>query len=1016
MRGSIFERFTLLNVLIALAALIPLVAFGLYAIQVASNHLVRETAEKLQRSVLDDADKIKRAFDLVQSDLPILSQLSEMRELVRAKVGTNPREIELAEKVVEHTFLTFSNNRKMYSQIRYIDEHGREVVRVDYGETHPPQIIPYERLQEQRQRDYFAETMTLGPGQVYVSPLSLNQERGQIEVPYRPVIRYATPLFDDAGHRRGIVIINLLVGPLLEALYQEAKAARKVVYAVDQEGFYLLHPDPAKQWGGPRHLNTGERIQRDFPTLAVQILSRHAVATVMGEQVITTQPLALSSSHSGPSLVIVELIPTSVVLAAITNFRLYLLILLVGVGTVAAVGAVLIGEKLTRPIVALEKAATQIQQGDLGARVKAGGSHEIAALGDAFNAMAEGLTQASSQIERQLRELTAMNRIGTAVSGTLSLNEILDQALDATLLGLGVEAGEIFLLDEEQGEVVLVRHRGLAQEAFQQISRFKLGEGFPGRVALSGEVLTTADLSKDPRFLRKQVIEVGFNTLAAIPLKAAGKVVGTLDVATRAPHSFPNGDFPFLITIGATIGMAVANARLFEEQRVAATQLGAKVEELERMQARLLEAERLRAMGQMAAGVAHDFNNALMGILGQAQLMRLVLERGPVAAALQGVEGGTRLLECLERQHQAAQDAAETIRKIREATRPRNTEAFGPVSPSRVVEQVLAVSRPRWKDQAEAAGARIMVQTALAETPPVLGHAAELREALTNLLFNALDAMPQGGTITITTRHIADDEVEEAHVPEPGTWIPEPGTQRVREWVELIVTDTGVGMPPAVQARLFEPFFTTKGMRGTGLGLSMVYGIVSRHEGEITVQSAEGQGTTITMRLPVAKVATTEVVPPPAAPPPITRPLVLLVIDDEPLLAQTLADLLRILGHEAVIATSGEDGLTRLAAEHFDLVLTDLGMPTMSGWEVAQAVKARWPQLPVILVTGWGDAVERDRLDGTGVDLILAKPYTVAQLTHALTQAVALTSRGRNEPIGEGATPLSRPIPPASLS
>jgi signal transduction histidine kinase len=132
------------------------------------------------------------------------------------------------------------------------------------------------------------------------------------------------------------------------------------------------------------------------------------------------------------------------------------------------------------------------------------------------------------------------------------------------LLGLGVEAGEIFLLDEEQGEVVLARHRGLAQEAFQEIPRFKLGQGFPGRVALSGEVLATADLSQDPRFLRKQVIEAGFNTLAAIPLKAAGKVIGILEVAIRAPHSFPNGDFPFFTTIGATIGMAVANARMYE--------------------------------------------------------------------------------------------------------------------------------------------------------------------------------------------------------------------------------------------------------------------------------------------------------------------------------------------------------------------------------------------------------------------------------------------------------------------
>ena len=427
-----------------------------------------------------------------------------------------------------------------------------------------------------------------------------------------------------------------------------------------------------------------------------------------------------------------------------------------------------------------------------------------------------------------------------------------------------------------------------------------------------------------------------------------------------------------------------------EALRLAAAQLAEKVEDLQRMQARLIVTERLQAMGQMAAGVAHDFNNALMGVLGQAQLMRLALEGGPVAAALQGVAGGARLLECLARQEQAAQDAAETVRKIGRATRPRSqTEVFEPVSLGEIVEQVLAITQPRWKNQAEAAGVPFTVHAALTETPPVLGHAAELREALTNLFFNALDAMPQGGTLTITTRQVSGGEIVDAPVLEPGTLIPT-SAGRVREWVELSVTDTGAGMPPEVQARVFEPFFTTKGVQGTGLGLSMVHGIISRHEGEIIVQSAAGQGTTFTLRLPVSR-AVAKVVPPPTAPLSLPDSLTLLVIDDEPLLAKTLGELLRVLGHTAAIATSGKEGLTRLAVERFDLVLTDLGMPGMSGWEVAQAVKARWPQLPVILVTGWGDAVEQAQLEESGVDVVLTKPYTMAQLTHTLAQGVART-------------------------
>ena len=561
MRGSIFRRFTLLSVLIAFTAVIPLAVFGLYAIQAASDYLIRRTVEGLKQSILIDADKIKRAFDLAQGDLPILSQLPAVRELVRAKAGTNLREIELARTVVGQVFLAFSSNRKVYNQLRYLDEHGREVVRVDYDGTHPPRLIPWERLQETRQRDYFPETMTLGPSQVYISPLDLNRERGQIEVPYHPVIRYATPLFDDRGSRRGIVIINLMAGPLLEALYQEAKAARKEVYVVDQEGFYLLHPDPAKQWGSPRDLNTGERIQRDFPTLATQILSQHAVATVMGEQVITAQSLALSGSRSDPSLVIVELMPTRVVLAAITDLRLYLLILLVGMGVVTLVGAVLIGEKLTRPIVALEKAATQIQQGDLGARVEAGGSHEIAALGKAFNAMAEGLSQAGSQIERQLRELTARQRVTDSILRFPDVTKRMSIALQEilTLLGPTIK-GAIYLV--ERGRLVLKIEKGFSP------TFLALGRDVPlDACAWIGEPTETCIPWEGTDRITEALRREGVMAWSSMPLVAEEKLGGVLLLANSRATLMGEEVMHTLRAMVDQVAVALHHARLYAESR-----------------------------------------------------------------------------------------------------------------------------------------------------------------------------------------------------------------------------------------------------------------------------------------------------------------------------------------------------------------------------------------------------------------------------------------------------------------
>lgn len=224
---------------------------------------------------------------------------------------------------------------------------------------------------------------------------------------------------------------------------------------------------------------------------------------------------------------------------------------------------------LSRPILAIAHTSRQMAEGDLSQRVEAQAGGELGETARAFNEMAERLDTSHRSLQQRNDELTVLNRITTITSQSLEIQEVLARALDAVLDLMGFEAGEIFLVDDAAGEVVLAMHRGYDQEAFREITRFKLGEGLPGQVALSGEPVVTTDLVKDVRFLRTQVIEAGFSTFASIPLKAAGKVVGTLDVATRASRTFTEGNLSLLTTIGATIGMAVANARLYEARREA---------------------------------------------------------------------------------------------------------------------------------------------------------------------------------------------------------------------------------------------------------------------------------------------------------------------------------------------------------------------------------------------------------------------------------------------------------------
>ena len=437
-----------------------------------------------------------------------------------------------------------------------------------------------------------------------------------------------------------------------------------------------------------------------------------------------------------------------------------------------------------------------------------------------------------------------------------------------------------------------------------------------------------------------------------------------------------------MLIVGATKQDIVALQQSEEAQRLYSVELEAAMERLKQAQAQIVETERLRAIGQLAGGVAHDFNNVLTGVLGQVLLLQARLAQGEIDPV--DLSRKLRLVEL------AALDGAETVRRIQESIRPRGDERLTAVDLNQAIEQVRETTMPRWKDQAEADGRRITVALQLTEVPPVLGNAPALREAITNLLFNALDAMPTGGTITIAT---ASDLCSacQAQCSASDTWSPESGI--VSECVKLTITDSGVGMSEEVRTRIFEPFFTTKGVRGTGLGLSMVHGIVNRHQGQLQVTSTVGEGTTVTICLPMAG-SEVQREQPRLAPPSLTRSrLRVLVIDDEPILAQTLGDLLHGMGHEATVVLNGAEGLRRMATEHFDLILTDLGMPEMSGWEVATAVKVRTPSCPVILVTGWGESLRSEELLGTGVDLVLNKPYTLVTLQQILVQGRALIGR-----------------------
>ncbi|HWS99389.1 MAG TPA: PAS domain S-box protein [Pyrinomonadaceae bacterium] len=363
---------------------------------------------------------------------------------------------------------------------------------------------------------------------------------------------------------------------------------------------------------------------------------------------------------------------------------------------------------------------------------------------------------------------------------------------------------------------------------------------------------------------------------------------------------------------------------------------------------RAAQADKLRALGQLASGVAHDFNNALTAILGRAQLMRRQVTD----------ESLTHNLDVIQT---AAEDAAATVRRIQTFARQSPSREFEALDVSLLLADAVEITRTRWHNEARLRGLLYAVELEAERPVHVSGVASELREVFVNLIVNAVDAMPDGGQLLI-------------------------GCERDGREVRLRFSDSGTGMPEEVRERIFEPFYTTKGAHGTGLGLAVSYGIIERHEGRITVESEVGRGTTFQIELPAAELAAPgeSSTPAPAAE---AASLSVLVIDDEVFVRETLADMLAILGHRVRAVAGGREGLRELSEHHYDLVFTDLSMPEMDGWETAREIRRRGSDAAVILITGHGAATPVAPGDKDLVNGIIGKPFDFDQVAEAIAHA-----------------------------
>ncbi len=390
-----------------------------------------------------------------------------------------------------------------------------------------------------------------------------------------------------------------------------------------------------------------------------------------------------------------------------------------------------------------------------------------------------------------------------------------------------------------------------------------------------------------------------------------------------------------------------------KELRESNRRLEVALSELQTTQQQVIQQERLRAIGTMASGIAHDFNNELFAILGYTELLLDNPE------TLKDIE---RVTKTLKEINVVAQGAAKVVGRLREFYRHREAgEVFQPLDIHPLIEQAISLTQPKWKDQALADGVTVNVMHEVADVPRFLGSESELRELLTNLIMNGVDAMPGGGTLSIRSMQKEDKVI-------------------------LEVSDTGTGMSEEVRRRCFEPFFSTKGERGTGLGLAMVYGIIKRHNGTIEIESELGKGTTFRVILPLQKETTSTVQGEAVVKRTIQGPFRIMVVEDEPRVRDIMTQYLTEDGHTVTAATNGREALEKFRPNTFDLIITDKAMPEMNGDKLASIIKQLEPRRPIILVSGFGDMMGTAGELPKDVDLVLSKPTTLTQLRAAIAK------------------------------
>lgn len=1036
----------------------------------------REANQISQRQAEREVVRVNLLAKLLQSELrPVADDLRLLADGdgLRAYLETgHPEGLQRAIRRAKF----FSEHKPAYDQIRYLDESGQEVLRVNQG----GQVVQPGELQNKADRGYFREAIRLPPGGLYLSAMDLNIEHGRIEQPLKPMLRFAAPVFDSAGRQRGAYVINYEAGGLITRLQQTIPQYAHRLRLLNADGYWLKAADPALEWGFMLPERSQLTLARSDPSLWAQIL-REPFGQLRNESHLFTWRRLEPAEFSGVSegglktgdrfLVMASEFSPSEWAALFTGLR-QIMVILTGAMVLLTFTSLWLFRRWRQAMRSLRETNDQLERRvrertaelaesnamlrdreqlleETGNLAKVGGwdfdpatgtgrwTAEVARIHDLDPSIepskgmglqfypGESRTRLEQAIERslaggtpydleleflsargvakwvrticrpqmehgkvvrmrgafqdvtdrklielklqsQLQRLHLLEQITRSIGERQNLTSVFEVTIRVLESELPLDFGCIGLYDVGK-RTLSIAAVGSGSEALASTMDMAVGAIIPiDENGLSrcvrGHLVHEPDIAGLPFPFPKRLASGGLRALVIAPLQVESQVFGVLVAARRQPQSFSSGECEFLKQLSEHIALAAHQAQLHGALQVA-------YEDLRNTQQAVMQQERLKVLGQMASGIAHDINNAISPVMLYTDSL---LEREP------GLSDRARA--SLKTIQQAVSDVAETVTRMREFYRQRAPQnELRPVQLNELVQQVVELTRARWEAMPQQRGIVIQLHTNFAaRLPAALGIESEIREALTNLIFNAVDAMPQGGTLTLRTRQ--DEEGR----------------------VLVEVTDSGMGMDEDTRRRCLEPFFTTKGERGTGLGLAMVYGVMQRHSGAIEIDSAPGAGTTVRLAFTMGKSATTSTTNARLEVPPN---LTILLIDDDPTVLKSLRETLELDGHTILIANGGRQGVDLFRASQrgevngkVSAVITDLGMPHVDGRSVAAAIKADSPATPVILLTGWGERLLAEGTVPVNVDRVLSKPPRLKAVREALSELVTPGDQGNPSP------------------